>query len=245
MSCSKKNTSMNGFLFPMLMLPLMLPLMTVSAGQSEYIDTEQSGAGAAVSFISEQEGTGISLCPTYSIDGIIDIGLDMQLLWGEDLLEDTARKFDIGASLGFTVLKQDQITPFSFLLSTALHYLSETSDAYSESGITASGTGFSLGAKIYTYWFVVPRLYAKLGAEVKQRRDTYVYEKADDADLADFPSGDTKNVLNYGLVTGMTWRPNTPNRGIAVSFDLLTGGDSHGRFQVKPTVTMTVVANSF
>lgn len=212
--------------------------------QSEYIEERQSGVGVMTSFQYVDGEPVIMIEPAYSIDGYVDIGIRMDLVWGEDQLHTPSREIDAAISLGFTVLKQSHFVPMTFLLYTCLHYLSESSDAYDAASIISSGTGFSIGGRLFRYFPVVHRLYCRYGLDLKHRTDTIVIDQISGAAGA-VPLSSVSNSTSLELILGISYRPDTPNRGIAVSGDLGVGRDMDGKNRITGTVACTLVENHY
>lgn len=209
--------------------------------QSEYIEYEQSGYGLISGYTYKDGDQIFTLTPSYSIDGYVDLGLTLDMVLDDDLLGNPARETAATISLGFTILKQDHFLPFSLLMQLGLNYLSENSDVYEQESIITSGTGFCIGGKVFRYWNVAPRLYARTGFEVHQRMDTLIVEQMDSSSSISLPMSCTRNCFEYGAFAGVTWRPNTPNHGIAASTDIVVKQTLEGCLSVSGVFAITVI----
>ncbi len=227
----------------LILFMLLFSISSVCALQSEYIENRQSGAGVVSSFHYLNGSPKLVIEPSYSIDGYMDIGVSVDIKWGEDLLDTPSRETDATISLGFSAFKQDQIMPVSVLLQMGLHYLSEISDEYEDNDIISSGTGFSIGAKIFRYEALIPRLYIRFGIEANQRLDTIIIDQPSGSSL--LPMSTTRNTFTYGVLTGLTLRPNTPNKGVATSCDIGLYRNSNGEYGVTGSVVFTLVENQY
>jgi hypothetical protein len=212
--------------------------------QSEYVDINQNGIGAGIIIdLGGGSFSGASLAAAYSSNGILDIGIDLGIV-SPRLPDITFPEYQGAIRFGFTILKQDHLMPISLLFTGALRASLAVGKEPGAGGedLLMSGTGLGLGMDLFRFWFLRPRFYGRLGMWITHVSDTVITELESGAATADYPSSTSVRQFSGGLMAGVSWRPNTPNRGVAFSGDLRVGIDEKGIFHLLPAITVTVVS---
>lgn len=229
--------------FILAILIFLTPLSGIF-GQSEFMDRDQHGFGTEIEvMMDETEFEQVGFYAGYSVNGLLDIGLRVGHGRGRTSIPGE-KSYHISASYGFTVLKQDRLVPLTIIVPGSLHTAKVVGDSLDDAGLVKTGTGYRIGLEIFRYVFAAPRWYIRYGAFLDHESSTYIVERKNGITGGGYPSSQKSYDLFYGLLCGFSFRPNRPNRGIAVSMDLRYYGEDQHSLRLAPSLSVTVVENT-
>lgn len=189
-------------------------------GQSAFLDSAQIGAGTDIRFGADLTG-GMSLSSrtAYSLNGIVDLGIEVGAAF-DSIIAPNELQIEGAIVWNVTLLKQDRVMPVSVLLTGAFDASMYSGEKLTKANERKTGAGYRVGMDLFRYFRLVPRWYMRLGAMLDYGSERFVTELIDGTTNEEYPFDTNSSVLSYGGIVGVSYRPNKPNRGIAVSFDL-------------------------
>lgn len=209
--------------------------------QSAFLDKAQFGGGVSLAAAFGDGGFERAQSRTvYAVNAAVDLGVSLGVSTCPE--NDPAGTALEGAvAWAVTLLKQDRLVPISVQLSGGFFRSVVSSGRLRSDGLRMTGGGYEIAMEAFRFVRVTPRLYRRVGLMTSYESRTYVTEREDGSTDEAYPHGSSEQSLRYGGILGLSLRPNRPNRGIAVSFDLRPYVTSEASFGVTPVLTMTVV----
>ena len=236
-----RNTGFRLIAVAILVMSMHLLMPFAGWAQSAFLDEAQTGVGAEIGgSFDGTEFEAVDFESGYSINSIVDLGIGLVTRPGRP---EGRTGTEFVGSLAWTVmlLKQTRRVPFSVALDGEFSATVVRSDSLRDKGLRERGTGYTVGMEAFQYHRLRPRLYARLGALGRFESATFVTDRADGQTDEEFPRARARERLEYGAIIGVSWRPNRPDEGVAISFDARVLTDPNLSVRVEPTLSFTLV----
>lgn len=213
------------------------------SAHSEFIEPDQSAVSTKfTAALNTADRNSFVLSNAYSVDGIVDVSLKLGA--AQPVIEEIDR-LELSAEIdfGFTLIKQGHFMPVTLVLFSKLGVRTGNGTHDNSLKTTSLSTGYGFGMEVYRYQFILPRLYFRLGGWAGYGNATYISELESGDHTDPYPYSSGINEIEYGVLAGFSWRPDTPNQGIAVSGDLGLQWNRDGVFSLVPSIALTLVQN--
>jgi len=188
-------------------LAALLILAVMPAGaQGVFLDKGQSGKGAEVLVLmkgGEFQSTGV--CAGYSLEGFLDLGLDLRAAVAT-AASGNALRMQAAIAVALPVLKQDAQIPLSLVLRGSFAKTSFMADALDEATLVKQGTGFTVGLDVLHAVALSPQWAMRIGATGTYQSFTDITSASAD-DVSGYPLVEASSNLLAGLLVGATFQP--------------------------------------
>jgi hypothetical protein len=216
---------------------------TAAHAQSDFLDKDQKGMGVDLGLSMSVAGTAsLSLGADYSVNGFVDLGIDVAVASGGPLSA-ALDCYEAAMAWKVTVLKQDRIVPFTISLPGSLRKRLYTRTEQADGSLIKTGTGYSLGLDVFRYVPVAYHRYARFGLTALLESWMCLTESTGSEKLAGYPLAEASLTAGFGGIAGLSFRPSAANRGTAGSVDLRILINSDKEVTVASVVSLTIVEN--
>ena len=220
-------------------------------GQSAYLDNGVNGTGLTVDMAwntSRLEGIGLSA--GYSISGILDLGLALNVVYDEIELfiaegeTKTSDSREINGSILYNVyvIKQQDEVPLSLQIIGSYGLSRTSSELLEKQNVTRRGSGFTVGTILTRDFTIDPGWAVRLGLLVDYRSYQYTIEP-DSAPAEDsiYLGSQFAEQLEYGALVGLLIKP-VLGPAVSVSFKACASS-KFGEKKEMPTVRLVPFVN--
>ncbi len=223
------------FHISLFILLLFLPVSVTA--QSEYLENGISGTGFSVaSYWESEDFKSIGFSAAYSLAGILDLGLGMDISFGYE-----SRELNGYILYNVFVLKQDHNMPISFQITGSYGLTNVSSDYLDNNALIKRGWGFTIGARILRDFMVSSVFGVQPGLFFYYRSYRFIIEPESQPSEVESPgSVEVEDNIYYGALLSLFFKTSHTGAILSTTFEGMMDPDFNMRFGPKVNITLPI-----
>ena len=215
-----------------------------AASQSAYLEQGTNGTGLTMdSFWDSGNFDSIGLCAGFSIAGVLDLGMGVNLAVSE-MGNSSAREVNGYIFYNVFVLKQNREMPLSVQITSSYGLTTVSSEYLEDRDLVKRGNGYTIGASLLRDFMFLPAFGMRIGLFGSYRSYTVTTDNDGPTPVVtdpEWPRTDMDQDLYYGFVFSLLFKPFAGPIMTATFKGML---DPHLNFRFGPSFSVTAPIDS-